>query len=342
MQRSLKILTVSLMGHVHDCHRPDDGNGGSQGSLLIFERTANTFGHTVYSEQRNWHEKTQQCTPSWHQGARFIGITPTLVVLMRRCDARFAGKYKQFYPKSKIVCWIKDDNTVTDGLVGSPAFLDAAFIVSKSAAKKSMRVFGTPPGKLHVIYNPFRENTDWYDQLRKHANVNVFHIIATGKPDHKTLRSIMKRLVRADSRFKVHLCAAKWRRDASSGNIPNAIYHGNIEHTKVLKLLSTCFVQVNPTKSVETFGYSFAESNVLGIPVVSNHVRDSTTEEMLSHWNENVILPNLDVRNFVKSILNIHHRAVAGNTSRKCQWPLVGHMNASQFVMQFITTAMTS
>ena len=262
---------------------------------------------------------------------------------MRRCDERFVRRYRQFYPKSKIVCWIKDDNTVTDGLVGSPSPLDAAFIVSKSAAKKSMRLFGTPPGKLHVIYNPFRENTDWYDFLRKHAKINAFHIMASGKPDHKILRSIMKRLVRLDSRFRIHLCAAKWRHDEeSSGSIPNAVYHGNLQHTKVLKLLSSCFVQLNPTKSIETLGYSFAESNVLGIPVVSNRVRDSTTDEMLSHWNENVILPNLDVRHFVRSVLNIHRRAVAANSSRTCRWPLVEEMNASQFVWRFITTAMKS
>lgn len=334
------ILTVSLMRLPHDCQRFDEGNGGSQGSLLMFERTANELGLTVFSEQRHWLKNTQKCSQTWYQGKNFKELSPSLVVLMRRCDAQFASRYRRLYPSSKIVCWIKDDNTVTNGLLGSSPPLDHAFIVSKSAAKKSMRLFGTPSERLHVIYNPFRENTEWYDDLRKKSRINTFDMIASGKPDHKTLRGIMKRLIRRDSRFKLHICAAKWRRDANNGDVPNTIYHGNIPHTKVIQLISTSFVQINPTKSIETFGYSFAESNVLGVPVITNHVHDSTPEEMLRHWNRNIVLPSLDVWPFVESILKLHshRRNFSDNVTQ--HWPLKDQMNASQFVASFIRKAL--
>ena len=330
----LNILTVSSMLLVHDCDFMIEGNGGSQASLLIFEKTASEDGHRVFSMQQHWRKDTQICNHNWQQGKHLPNTTPDLILLMRKCDMRTGRRFRQMFPKARIVCWIQDDNTDTSGLRGRHAPIKRAFIVSKSAASKSMRKMHTPRNKLSVVYNPFRENTTWYNQLKQNTH-RKFHIIASGKPVHAVLDKIMRKLEEFDKRFRVHICASKWRSDANNGAVPNAIYHGNLDHISLIRLISSCFIQLNPTMSVETFGYSFAESNALGLPVITNSVKDSTAEEFLNHSELNKVLPTLSVDGFVKQVLNIHN-AIIGRGALDPGWHLNSQMDPKNFTRNLI------
>ena len=321
---------------VHDCNFMIEGNGGSQASLLIFEKTASEDGHRVFSMQEHWQKDTQSCNDNWQQGKHLPNTKPDLILLMRKCDLRIGRRFRKRFPKSTIVCWIADDNTDTSGLRGKYSPINRAFIVSKSAALKSMRTMRTPPRKLYVVYNPFRENITWYHRLNQMNPHRKFHIIATGKPAHAVLDKIMRKLIEIDRRFCVHICASKWRSDANTGTIPNAIYHGNLNHIHLIRLISSCFVQLNPTTSIETFGYSFAESNALGLPVITNFVKDSTADEFLNHSEYNKIVPTLNVDSFVKHVLDIHNTFIERGTVDP-GWHLYSQMDPKNFTRNLIS-----
>lgn len=336
------ILTVSSMPLTYDCHFLSEGNGGSQGALLTFEKHAADMGHYVYSMQRFWRGKTRRCSDAWLQGKnfRFSANPPDLVVLMRRCDFKLGSKFRNKFKNAKIVCWVEDDNPDTSGLRGPAAPIQRAFFVSHTAALKSIRQTHTPPEKVSVVYNPFREPIEWYESRRLKA-MTPFDIMVSGKPHHATLKTIAARLYEIDKRFQMHICASKWRTDANKGTIRNALYHGNLKREEFWAIFASCFVQLNPTESIETFGYSFAESNMLGIPVVTNHLPDSTAEEFLNHSSFNTILPDLRADAFVDAIVSLH-RLVAANRFPTINWPYTRQMNGSHFTRNLIDLSASS
>lgn len=85
----------------------------------------------------------------------------------------------------------------------------------------------------------------------------------------------------------------RYKNDLKLLELPNVVFHGQMDNTKVMELLQQCDFQYMPTVG-DTFGYSILEGFSVGTPAI---VTNTCAMPELVHHNQNGYLLDVEVNN---------------------------------------------
>jgi len=224
-------------------------------------------------------------------------------------------RYRNIYNKARFINHLHDFNP---GFGFTPLF-DKVIVPSKSYYNTciEMDMSKKLKNQLVSIYNPLEIDMEKMNIWKKNIARDKFKIVCTsGKIIKNTVEKIAAQLYDIDKRFYIECYMPFWNDWQSAKSSSPNIYWGernkkekNIDSGKknrdeLLKTMVSSLCIIYPSHSSETYGYVFPESQLCGVPIITNDVKNSTTKEHLTDWQ---ILPgNASADKFVEKILELH------------------------------------
>ena len=171
------------------------------------------------------------------------------------------------------------------------------------------------------IANPLDIDLKKIETIKYNVTKDKFKIVCTsGKIIKSIVEKIATKLYNVDKRFYIECYMPAWNyyKDGRD-NTPN-IYWGERDKTnndinsgkknrdELFKIMSSSLCILYPSDTPETYGNVFPESQLFGIPTITNDVKNSTTREHLTEWQ--ILENNNDVDGFVDKILQLHNNTI--------------------------------
>lgn len=227
--------------------------------------------------------------------------------------------YKNIYHTAKFINHLED---FCPGFGFTPLF-DKVIVPSKTYFNVCIEKDDSNKLNNQLIYipNPLDIDLEKIETIKNNVTKDKFKIVCTsGKIIKDIVEKIATKLYNIDKGFYIECYMPTWN-DYQNGrdNIPN-IYWGERDETntdinsgkknrdELFEIMTSSLCILYPSNTPETYGNVFPESQLCGIPTITNDVKNSTTREHLTDWQ---ILENYnDVDGFVNKILQLHNNTV--------------------------------
>mgnify|MGYP001162830995 FL=1 len=216
-----------------------------------------------------------------------------------------------FLKNVKYIHWIHDpflyNKNKDDSIFKKYDHIISLTDIQKLLWEKSLNTFN-----FKVINNPFI-----LESVERKVNFDKYKIVAfSSKTNWSKCLNIVKLLrSNVDRRFKLHICSPSYSDISRQLNgYDFVLNHGNLSHYKTMELLSDAFVCLYPTGFQESYGCVCYECMYYGIPMLTEYVEGSGTNEIIP---KDLILPyGCNITLYLYKIIEWYNN----NTRPKLAW----------------------